>query len=192
MANYCSLDEIKASLDITEEQYDDLIQGLIAAVKTLIDNYTERQFDSESATVRYFDGGGSCLFIDDLVSVSALSLDEDGDAVYEATMATTDYILYPLNKSPKTHIKLSNDSDYGGFASGIKQGVKITGTWGYSTVPAPINQASIIQVSRWFKRRESAYQDAVGSPELGQLLVYKGLDADVKLILEQYRKRRYP
>ncbi len=192
MANYCTLDEIKASLDITEEQYDDLIQAQIIAVKTLIDNYTERQFDSESATIRYFDGGGTCLFIDDLVSASSISLDEDGDAVYEATMATTDYILYPLNKSPKTRIELSNESDYGGFASGIKQGVKITGTWGYSAVPAPINQASIIQVCRWFKRRESAFQDVTGSPELGQVVVYKALDPEVKLVLEQYRKRRYP
>ena len=191
MANYCTLDEIKASLDITEEQYDDLIQAQIIAVKTLIDNHTERQFDSV-AEVRYFDGTPEPLFIDDLVSVTSILLDEDGDGTYEATMATTDYILYPLNKSPKTRIELSNESDYGGFASGIKQGVKITGTWGYSTVPGTINQTSIIQVSRWFKRRESAYQDVTGSPELGQVVVYKALDPEVKLILEQYRKRRYP
>src|SRR3990167_7339918 len=98
MANYCTLDEIKASLDITEEQYDDLIQAQIIAVKTLIDNHTERQFDSV-AEVRYFDGTPEPLFIDDLVSVTSILLDEDGDGTYEATMATTDYILYPLNKS---------------------------------------------------------------------------------------------
>ncbi len=190
--NYATLDEIKAELDITSEDKDDLLQANIAQASRFIDLECEREF-SPTVETRYFDGGASFLFIDDVVSISNLELDEDADGVVDATMSTTDYILYPLNKTPKTRLEISNNSDYGGFASGVKQGVKITATWGYgATIPEVIKRATIIQVCRWFKRRESAYQDVVGSPEIGQLIVYKSLDPGVKLIISQYRRRRYP
>ncbi len=191
--NYCTLDEIKAELDITSEDKDDLLQADIAQASKFIDLLCDRDFTMSTAT-RYFDGGGTFLFIDDAVSISKVELDEDADGVVDATMSTTtDYILYPLNKTPKTRIEISNNSNYSGFASGVKQGVKITASWGYgSTIPEVIKRATIIQVCRWFKRRESAFQDAVGSPEIGQLITYKALDPDVKLILDQYRRRRYP
>jgi hypothetical protein len=97
----------------------------------MIDRYTGRSFGVKSET-RYFDGALH-LWIDDLLSINAsgLKTDEDGDATYENTLATTDYILYPLNKYPKYKIELSNDSNYGSFASGVKQGVQIAGVWGY-------------------------------------------------------------
>ncbi len=55
--------------------------------------------------------------------------------------------------------------------------------------PGPITEACLIQATRWWKRRETAFQDAVGNADIGQLLVYKGLDADVKLMIEWYIKR---
>ena len=189
MANYCTVKEVKSELSITDESYDDMLMSMIEQAKGFLDDYCGTKFDTVSE-VRYFDGAGSILFIDDLVSVTSIKLDEDGDGTYEATMATTDYVLYPLNKTPKTYIKLTNDSDYGGFASGVRTGVKIDGTWGYqSTVPAVIRRASIIQVCRWFKRKDSAFQDVIGLPEMGQFAVYKGLDPDVRQVLEPYRKR---
>lgn len=193
MANYCTVDEIKGELNVEKEDYDDIFQALSAQAKVFIDNFCNREFDSTAET-RYFDGSGSPLFIDDLASISGGSdgifLDEDGDGTYEETMATTDYIFYPLNTYPKTRVKISVDSDYGGFAAGIKKGVKITATWGYApTVPEPIRRVSIIQVCRWFKRRESAYSDVIGTTEMGMLIMYKGLDPDINLILKPYIKR---
>ena len=57
--------------------------------------------------------------------------------------------------------------------------------------PEPVRDAALIQCARWWKRKDSAYQDAVGMAELGQVMVYKGLDADVRLMLEPYIKRRF-
>ena len=190
--NYCTLEEGKEELSITTENYDSIFQALITQTKGFIDNYCDRQFDATAAT-RYFDGSASPLFIDDLASISGIGegiwLDEDGDGTYESAMATTDYIFYPLNTTPKTYAKISTDSDYGGFASGIRKGVKIVGSWGYgSTVPAPIRRASIIQVCRWFKRRESAYADVIGTTELGALIMYKNLDPDVAQLLMPDRR----
>jgi hypothetical protein len=207
---------------------------------------------------------------DDLLTVTTFKVDEDGDATYESTLATTDYHLQPYNDTPKTWIIISSDSDYGGFASGIKKGIEIAGTFGYgdgkSTTPytdagtdlndaamsttkttwavddgtafavgqtilcnseqayisaissndltvsravngttaaahsddsdlyiyqypEPIEEATLIQSMRWWKRKESAYQDAITNPETGLTQVYKGLDADVRLIIGQYKRK---
>ena len=190
--DYCTLNGVKSELDIESDDNDDMLQAMIEQTKGFIDSFCNRKFDTVTATARYFDGAGSILFIDDLVLIDALGfkLDLDGDGTYEVTLATTDYTLYPLNTTPKTIIKISHNSNYGGFASGIRKGVQITGTWGYaSTIPKPINRASMIQVCRWFKRKDSAYAIEVGTGELGTIQVGRGLDPDIALILKPYIKK---
>ncbi|MDD5512070.1 MAG: phage head-tail connector protein [Dehalococcoidales bacterium] len=188
--DYCNIYEVKRDLDITEDTKDHVIQPLIEEAKIHIDNYCKREFDTTSET-RYFDGSASPLFIDDLVSVTTLKLDEDGDGTFEATLTTDDYILYPLNDYPKTMVKVNPNGDYGGFASGIKKGVEINGSWGYaSTVPKPIRRAAIMQVCRWFKRRESGYATVVGMPDIGTFEVHHGLDPDIKELLKVYVRRK--
>lgn len=187
--NYCILEEIKNELGIDNSNDDDLIQRKIKAVKTAIDDYCHRSFESTAAT-KYYDGCASPLFIDDLITVTTFSLDEDGDGTYESTLTTSDYVLRPSNNTPKTYVEINPNGDYGGFANGIPDGVKIVGTWGYSTVPEPIHEAAIIQTCRLYKRKDSAFQDVVGTPELGTFNVYKALDPDVKQMLKQYVKDR--
>jgi len=190
MAQYCTLNEIKGDLNITDDTYDNTLAGMIEAASQAIDNYCDRQFATVTEA-RYFDGAGPTIFIDDLVSVTTFKLDEDGDGTFEATLAATDYVLYPLNKTPKTYAKISNDSDYGSFASGIKNGVEITGVWGYqSTVPEAIRRATLMLASRLFKRKDSAYASVVATTELGQFEVFRGMDSDMQMILAPYRRRR--
>lgn len=54
--------------------------------------------------------------------------------------------------------------------------------------PAPIVEATIIQASRLWRRKDSAFTNVTGFPETGQARVSNGLDADVALMLGQYRK----
>jgi len=190
--DYCTLDEVKSELNIISDDNDDMLQVMIEQTKELIDGLCNRAFDTVTATARYFDGAGAILFIDDLITIDALGfkLDQDGDGVYESTLALTDYELYPLNTTPKTIIKISTNSTYGGFASGVKKGVQITGTWGYSAaIQKTIARASMIQVCRWFKRKDSAYATEVGTGELGTLAIGRGLDPDIELIIKDLRKR---
>lgn len=187
--SYCTLEEVKRELGIDDNLKDDILQRDIAQAKQFIDDFCDRRFDTESAT-KYYDGD-TMLFIDDLLTVTTLKTDEDGDGTYENTFAATDYILYPRNEYPKTYIKINPNGSYGGFAAGILNGVEIAGTWGYATtVPQPVRRAAIIQVCRWFKRKDSAYQDVVGSADTGTVTVYKGLDPDIELILDSghYKK----
>ena len=57
--------------------------------------------------------------------------------------------------------------------------------------PADITQATLIIAMRAWKRKDSAYQDVVGAPETGQIIVSKGMDPDVKELCLPYQRREY-
>jgi hypothetical protein len=194
---YCDLNTVKAELNITETKWDDILDGMRADATRFIDDYCKRTFipTSSSGTIKYYDGDSTYLKIDDCISISALVTDEDGDGVYENTFnlaSTSDAIdcyLYPLNNYPKMWLEINSNGDFGGFATGVQRGVKITGVWGYAaSVPRAIDRACLIQTCRWFKRKDSAYATVIGEPSLGPIEVHQGLDPDVKMLLKDYRR----
>lgn len=276
MNSYGMLTALKSAsyLDISGTAHDVYLRQLLEQASRLIDKYCDRFFYCREGT-RYYDGAGINLFLlDDLLSITTLKTDEDGDGTYENNLAVTDYHLYPLNDFPKIRVEINPNGNYGGFASGIKKGVQIAGVFGYgdgvsalpyassgdsvqdaagmtaiqTTVtvtagtnfsagqtirieneqcyvqsiatntltirramngttatthdkdkiiyiyeyPMPISQACLITAMRAWKRKDSAYQDIVGSPETGQIITSKGVDPDVRSIIGQYRKLRYP
>jgi len=133
--SYCNIGDVKGVLGITSTTDDTVIRKICEASSRSIDSYCNRYFYTQSAT-RYFDGAVK-LWLPDLLSITTLKTDEDGDATFENTLATTDYILYghgiedTLNVLPYTRLEISMDSDYSSFASGVKKGVQIAGLWGY-------------------------------------------------------------
>ena len=54
--------------------------------------------------------------------------------------------------------------------------------------PGPIVEAVIIQATRLWRRKDSAFSAATGLPETGQSRSSVGLDPDVRLLMGQYRK----
>ena len=54
--------------------------------------------------------------------------------------------------------------------------------------PGPIVEATIIQTSRLWARKDSAFANVTGFAETGQMKVSHRLDPDVALLLGQYRK----
>ena len=56
--------------------------------------------------------------------------------------------------------------------------------------PEPIVQACVIQTVRNWKRRESGFVNTIVNLDMGTAQVYKGLDPDVKEIINKYRKAR--
>tara|TARA_Y100000310_G_scaffold276879_1_gene294334 strand:+ start:5318 stop:6142 length:825 start_codon:yes stop_codon:yes gene_type:complete len=239
---------------------------LLEAASRMIDKQTNRFFYVNSTT-RTFDGSPSPLYLtSDLLAVTTLKLDLDMDGTFEETMASTDYILYPLNKFPKTYIKIAPNGSFGSFAGSILQGVELAGNFGHgdgrraspldslsvtitvadattttitvsadsvikpghtilagteqifcsavgtgsftgergvngttaaaqSTAatslyiyPQTIIQAAYIQASRWYKRKDTAFVNVIGTGELGQLETNAGLDPDIRMIVDAYRK----
>ncbi len=135
-ACYANLSDLKGVLGITSTTDDIALRDTLLRASKTIDSYTGRSFYSVSAT-KYFNGA-NFLWIPDLLNITAsgILLDESGTSSFVA-MASTDYIEYgggsedALNVFPITHLEISMNSDYGGFATNIKKGVKITGNWGY-------------------------------------------------------------
>src|SRR3990170_6288122 len=109
---YCNLADIKGVLGITSTTDDTVMRKQAEAASRAIDQYCNRYFHTQSAT-RYFDGAVK-LWLPDLLSINAsgLKTDSDGDATFENTFATTDYILYgggledSLNTVPKTRLEI--------------------------------------------------------------------------------------
>ena len=132
---YATIADLKGVLGISTTTDDTVMRKELEAASRAIDHYCNRYFYVQSAT-KYFNGA-NVLWIPDCLVVTTLKTDEDGDATFENTFATTDYIKYgaggddALNLFPYIRIEISEDSDYGAFATGVKKGVEIAGTWGY-------------------------------------------------------------
>jgi hypothetical protein len=140
---YATIADLKGVLGITSTTDDTMMRKQLESASRSIDSYCNRRFFVTSET-KYFDGART-LWLPDLLSITTLKTDEDGNATFENTLATTDYIKYgggledSLNTLPTTRLEISHDSNYGSFASGVKKGVEIIGSWGYgdgiSTTP---------------------------------------------------------
>ena len=136
---YASIADVKGVLGITATTDDTVIRKIVEASSRSIDQYCNRYFMTQAAT-KYFDGKVT-LWTPDLLSISTLKTDEDGDGTYEntfdTTFATGDVIPYgvgiedTLNTFPYIRLEINPEGDYGSFASGVKKGVEIAGIWGY-------------------------------------------------------------
>ena len=60
----------------------------------------------------------------------------------------------------------------------------------YYDYPAPIKEAAFMQTVRLWQRRNSGFASSVGLPETGMFMTFRGLDDDVKLMLNPYRRIR--
>jgi len=160
---YATIAEIKAALSeagMTSNAEDDaVIGGMIETASRHIDNETRRRFYSTSADeTRYYQAANNeRVYTDDILTVTTLKTDDDGDRTYETTWASTDYDLCPTNAltdgEPYTFIELAPNGTQS-FPT-HRKGIQIVGTFGFSTsAPADIKQACIsIVVSLYQSRR---------------------------------------
>jgi len=132
---YCSIADIKGVLGITSTTDDTVMRKIVESASRSIDQYTNRTFIAYTGT-KVFNGARE-LWIPDLLSITTLKTDDNDDATYENTWATTDYIEYgvgiedTLNTFPRIRLETNPNGDYNSFASGVRKGVQIIGLWGY-------------------------------------------------------------
>jgi len=191
---YCSLSEIKASARITDSIDDSLLELAVESASRMIDSYTQRYFYNSGTAVRLFVPQDNYLTeIDDAISISQIET-SDGDD-FGTTWQTKDYQLEPLNGTvdgltghPITRIRAVDDFLFNVLAG--EATVRVTGTWGWASVPIAVKQATIIQASRIFKRNDSPLGVA-GFGDMGVIRVGSQLDPDVRQLVEVYRKVRF-
>lgn len=142
MNNYARLHETKRDVPgvgaTPSGTLDPEYMTMIEAVSREIEGpkYCNRKFHTTTET-RYFDGNGcnQLYFQDysDLLSVTTLKVDEDGDGVYETTLtANTDYWLWPDNRTPKRRLDLNPESSTLGVFPAGRRRIQLVGKFGYS------------------------------------------------------------
>jgi len=188
-ADYITLTDYKVDHAISDTSADVTLTRLITRASRAVDRLFRREaggFAAQTLTKHQDVGAFSqcrlALSVPPLLSVTTLKTDEDGDGVFEVTWtAGTDYLLYPLNDTPKTEIQVNQVTGRYRFPAGQKR-VQIAGSWGEATaVPEPIAEAVDLQVSRW-RWRLRAPEGVAGDSEKG-MIELKDLDPDIAGIL---------
>lgn len=136
--SYVGLTGFKASITVPDSTDDARLRSVLEAVAEAVDGADGcyRTFQPYTAT-RLFRAweGGSLRLDEDLIEVTSLKTDDDGDGTYENTWATpTDYFLEPANaairREPYVEIVTADYAGRYSFSS-VQRGIQIVGVWGY-------------------------------------------------------------
>lgn len=194
---YTSLAKLKARLGISDEQDDAVLEAIVEAVSRAIDDHCGRQFFAATQTRYYTARRCDRLLIDDLLSVTTLKTDEDGDGTYEITWTASDYHLAPYNAQlesvpqPYWEIEVSDLGDYS-FPVGVRRGVQILGSWGFSAAtPDVVENACLFQAALELRSTDAPMgitgaDDALATARTTIRLT--GLHPVTRRLLEAYRR----
>lgn len=193
MALYASTAQIKAALRINDAIDDSLISMAGTAASDLIDGYCGRTFTTSGTVQRSFAPlDNYVLQVDDLAGTAVTIISSSGaDGVFDVTWKPTDYQLEPLNGQANGQIvpftRIRAIQDYLWPTAEGEATVKVTGVYGFPSVPAVVTQAAVLQASRIFTRLQSPLGVA-GFGEMGVVRVTRALDPDVAALVEPYRR----
>jgi hypothetical protein len=160
---YVELEEFKGTTSLKGQTYaDGDIQRALVAASRGIDTALHRRFwlDADAAQVRrYTPRSSASLEVDDLVTLTTLKVDYDGDGIFEQTwVENTDFVLEPLNAPADTkpweticrHPHSSLSFPY------YPRSVELTGKFGWLTVPDGVKQLTTLIASRLVQRTRQA------------------------------------
>ena len=190
---YCTLQELKDVLRITDSVDDSLLETSIEAASRQIDGHCERIFYQTNEETRLFVARNSYeCETDDIVSLTTLETAPDGQA-FDTTWESTEYQLEPLNGytggiyRPRTLIRAIDDELFPTI--GHEALVRVTGVFGWDSVPIAIKQATIMSAGRLFKRYDSPL-GVLGFGDLGVIRISR-LDPDIASLVQPYRRIQF-
>lgn len=187
--DYATTAEFKLEHGIGDAVDDAKIARVITAASRAVDRATNRQFglvDVAEARV-YTARWAQCRWvvpIDDLMTQAALTVATSGPS----GGAITAFGLKPVNAAVegKAWIRLVVDDDSTVKPTGAADEVTVTARYGWTTVPVTVKEATLLQASRFFKRKDAPFGVA-GSPELGsEVRLLAKVDPDVAVMLRPY------
>jgi hypothetical protein len=196
--SYASLTDFKSFARIPDEDDDAELTLALEGASRAIDGFTYRQFGVEgSAVARYYaahfdvERRRYVVLIDDLMTTTSLVVKSDtaGDGTFATTLTiNTDFRLAPPNAAADVRPWTVLVAAPGVHLSCHERSVEIAAKWGWTAVPDVIEQATMLQALRIFKRRDAPFGVA-GSPELGsELRLLARLDPDVQVLVSPYRR----
>jgi hypothetical protein len=184
---YATVSEVKAYLGIATASDDTLLNDLVSRAQSIIDNYTGRVFEAETA-IRYYtrddvDGAYLLFYGDDLLSVTTLT-NGNGEVI-----ASANYRLEPRNATPKYSIKLLNGV-YWEFDDSNSE-ISVAGLWGYTATPPGDIAHACVRLTAFLYRQKDTSAD-IDRPLVtgdGVTIMPSGLPQDVKSLLDKYKRR---
>lgn len=183
--NLTTLSQVKALLEVTETEWDGLLEELITAVSGRAGTYCNREFELKER-VEYHDGGGQYLYLRGLpiAAIAAIHGSDTWEWDDNALVPADHYHLLPVGLVGYRF----GDWPYGPRA------LKVVYTGGYATdgVPPDLEIAVRTQVAYDFRRRKDIGLESVSFPDGSIQKVNSGeFLPSVKAVLDRYRIRPY-
>lgn len=193
--DYVTSAELKAFVHIGDTDDDAQVALAVTAASRAVDRACNRQFGkTENAEDRLYTAEWDrvrCRWfvrIDDVMTTTGLTVyyDSTDDGTYPDLI--DEYKLIPVNAAamgqPWTEIVVRPSSAT--IPRGTEDGVQVHASFGWSVVPGTIKEATLLQASRFLKRRDSPFGVA-GSPDIGsEMRLLPKLDPDVALAVRPY------
>ena len=202
MAGLCTLANVKVALfptGYTDTTDDALIQLYIDAVTGEVQEYTQRQFVSDTgATDYYLDIGRATksLYIAQGVqgapTVSFATVSQPASGGTYTAITAAHVLLRPLladrrSGFPADTIVISdlNTQIAAGFYVGYNT-VKVNGIFGFAAVPAEIERLAVALVVRRWQARKGGQSDSIGPSDFGGD-VLRFMAGDERALLDRYQ-----
>lgn len=193
---------LKTHLGISDSTDDTVIGYAVNAANSAVIDFCGRSFDkvaeaSETARVYGYSSAGVGVrdaytaVVHDFWSTTNLVIktDDNDDGTYETTWASTDYRLEPLNgligglSVPYYRIRAVNNRTFP--TSNRRTCLQVTAAWGWTAVPDPVFEATLIKAARIFKRRTSP-EGVAGFGDFGVVRISRTEDPDVAGLLAPF------
>jgi len=199
---YCTLAELKTYLGLSGSGQDDNLENAVEAGSREIDAICGRFFYQTSSEDKYFTPINQYeISVPDISTPSGLAVytDTTDNGTHDTTLTiNTDFYTKPLDAGnevggvqyqPITHITILDKRSSERFNPDIVKNIKITAQWGWSAVPNAIQQATLLQSTRLFKRKDTPFS-TYGNPETGVGELFNKFDPDAMKLIKAYIKRK--
>ena len=192
--SYLSIAELKEYLQITGATEDHILEDCIEDAQQQLDDLHARTYEAAADSTRRFivgkDTRGPDLYLDeDLCAITSIITNADNGSGGE-TLAASDYYTYPLNRTPYYKIRIADSSSKSwDYTYNPEAGITVTGKWAYSlTAPNNVRRACRRLAAYNYKNRDAQVFDVTALPEMGSIIIPKGIPADVVKLMEPFKR----
>jgi len=191
---YATRAEVLATFDTPPTSADKLarIDALLLVAENEIDREVGHDFNATGPETRAFDGDGGRrlhLHVGVVPTPTVAFLDRFGGT--STSIAAGDLVWEAEDPATGSydHVRiLGTTSGYGAWPTGA-QLIRITGTFGFATVPPDVKQATIDRVRQLYAADPSVIGGVVGSEEFGRPVIPPRYPQTMYAVVEHYRRR---
>ena len=184
--SYASVTQLEEYLNLSTGTDTSLLIRLLDAATSYIEQRTGRRWEAASATkIVSADDAHLLRLPEEAMSITEIvnGCDLNGNGGDTMTVGD-DFIPMPLQPPYRRILSGAYVNSGAYFKRSVGEFQKITATWGASNTPPPdIVQATIRLAGYFYRQRDAQVFDVTADPDTGQLVIPKGIPADVEKTL---------